>query len=47
MLFFENGASWHWLWLGVAGGLAMVFVQYGAGLGFRATLPLFFLVVMC
>jgi hypothetical protein len=47
VLFFENGASWHWLWLGVAGGLAMVFVQYGAGLGFRATLPLFFLVVMC
>ena len=47
VLFYENGASWHWLWLGVAGGLAMVFVQYGAGLGFRATVPLFFLVMMC
>jgi hypothetical protein len=47
VLFYENGASWHWLWLGVAGGLAMVFVQYGAGLGFRATVPLFFLVTMC
>jgi hypothetical protein len=47
VLFYENGASWHWLWLGVAGGLAMVFVQYGAGLGFRATVPLFFFVMMC
>jgi len=46
-LFFENGASWHWLWLGVVGGLLMTFVQSSAGLGFRPVVPLFFLVMMC
>ena len=46
-LFYENGASWHWLWIGVVGALLMVFVQSAAGLGFRATVPLFFLVMMC
>lgn len=46
-LFFENGASWHWLWLGVVGGLVMTFVQSSAGLGFRPVVPLFFLVMMC
>jgi len=46
-LFFENGASWHWLWLGVVGALVMVFIQFSAGLGFQPTVPLFFLVMMC
>jgi len=46
-LFFENGASWHWLWLGVVGGLVMTFVQSSAGLGFQPVVPLFFLVMMC
>ena len=47
LLFFENGASWYWLWLGVVGGLAMTFVQSSAGLGFRPVVPLFFVVMMC
>ena len=47
VLFFENGASWHWLWLGVVGASVMVFIQYAAGLGFQAVVPLFFLVMMC
>jgi len=47
VLFFENGASWHWLWLGVVGASVMVFVQYAAGLGFQPVVPLFFLVMMC
>jgi hypothetical protein len=46
-LFFENGASWHWLWLGVVGGLLMMFVQLSAGLGFQPVVPVFFLVMMC
>ena len=46
-LFFENGASWHWLWLGVVGGLLMTFVQSSAGLGFQPVVPVFFLVMMC
>jgi len=46
-LFFENGASWHWLWLGVVGGLLMMFVQSRAGLGFQPVVPVFFLVMMC
>ena len=45
-LFFENGASWNWLWLGVVGALLMVFVQSAAGLGFQPVVPLFFLVMM-
>jgi hypothetical protein len=47
VLFFENGASWHWLWLGVVGASVMVFIQYAAGLGFQPVVPLFFLVMMC
>jgi hypothetical protein len=46
VLFFENGASWLWLLAGPAAALAMVFVQYRAGLGFRPTVPLMFLVMV-
>lgn len=45
-LFFECGASWLWLLAGPAAALVMVFVQYRAGLGFRAAVPLMFLVMV-
>jgi len=45
-LFFESGASWYWVLAGPAAALTMVFVQYRAGLGFRAFVPLLFLVMV-
>ncbi len=45
-LFFEAGASWRWLLAGPAAALAMVFVQWRAGLGFPLTVPLLFLVLV-
>ena len=45
-LFFESGASWYWLLAAPAAALAMVFVQYRAGLGFRAFVPGLFLVMV-
>jgi hypothetical protein len=45
-LFFENGASWKWLWLGVVGASVMAFIQSAAGLGFQPVVPAFFLVMM-
>jgi len=45
-LFYENGASWRWLLAGPAAALAMVFVQWRAGLGFPVTVPLMFLVLV-
>jgi hypothetical protein len=45
-LFFERGASWYWMLAAPAAALAMVFVQYRAGLGFRAVVPLLFLVLV-
>lgn len=46
VLFFENGASWLWLLAGPAAALAMVVVQYRAGLGFPPAVPLMFLVMV-
>jgi hypothetical protein len=43
-LLFECGASWLWLLAGPVAALAMIFVQYRAGLGFRLAVPLMFLV---
>lgn len=45
-LFFERGASWSWMLAAPAAALAMVFVQYRAGLGFPAVVPLLFLVLV-
>ncbi|MGI9123748.1 MAG: DUF3093 domain-containing protein [Mycobacterium sp.] len=45
-LFYEPGASWSWLWAGPAAALAMAFVQYRAGLGFRPFVPMLFLVMV-
>lgn len=45
-LFAEQGASWYWLLAGPAAALVMVFVQYRAGLGFRAFVPALFLVMV-
>lgn len=45
-LFFERGASWLWMLAAPAAALAMVFVQYRAGLGFRAFVPMLFLVLV-
>ena len=46
ILLFESGASWLWLLAGPAAALAMAFVQYRAGLGFRMAVPLMFLVLV-
>lgn len=45
-LFFESGASWRWLLAGPAAALAMLFVQWRAGLGFPLKVPLMFLVLV-
>lgn len=45
-LFFESGASWLWLLAGPAAALAMLFVQWRAGLGFPMKVPLMFLVLV-
>lgn len=47
VVFSENGASWLWLLTGPAAALAMVFVQYRAGMGFPPAVPLMFLVLVC
>lgn len=45
-LLFECGASWLWLLAGPAAALAMVVVQFRAGLGFRLTVPMMFFVLV-
>ncbi len=45
-LFFESGASWYWVLAGPVAALIMIFVQYRAGLGFRAFVPMLFLVMV-
>ena len=45
-LFFESGASWLWLLAGPVAALAMMFVQWRAGLGFPLKVPLMFLVLV-
>lgn len=45
-IYAENGASWLWLLAGPAAALAMVAVQYRAGLGLRLGVPLMFLVMV-
>lgn len=45
-LFFESGASWLWLLAGPAAALAMLLVQWRAGLGFPLQVPLMFLVLV-
>ncbi|MCW1958128.1 MAG: DUF3093 domain-containing protein [Mycobacterium sp.] len=45
-LFFESGASWRWLLAGPAAALAMLFVQWRAGLGFPLQVPMIFLVLV-
>lgn len=46
VIFHESGASWLWLLAGPVAALAMIVVQYRAGLGFRPTVPLMFLVLV-
>lgn len=46
LLLSENGASWWWLAAGPAAALAMMFVQWRAGLGFPLTVPLMFMVLV-
>lgn len=45
-LLVESGGSWLWLLAGPAAALAMVFVQWRAGLGFPLQVPLMFLVLV-
>lgn len=45
-LFFESGASWLWLLAGPVAAVAMLFVQWRAGLGFPMTVPLMFMVLV-
>ena len=45
-LFREQGASWRWLLGGPIAALAMLYIQHGAGLGFKPVVPLFFLVLL-
>lgn len=45
-LFFESGASWRWLLAGPAAALAMLVVQWRAGLGFPLTVPVMFLILV-
>ena len=45
-LFFERGASWYWLLAAPVAALTMVFVQYRAGLGFRAFVQMLFLAMV-
>lgn len=43
-LLFESGASWLWMLAGPVAALAMIFVQFRAGMGLSWTVPLMFLV---
>lgn len=45
-LFFESGASWRWLLAGPVAALAMMVVQWRAGLGFQLLVPMMFLVMV-
>ena len=42
-VYFEAGASWYWLLAGPLAGLAMIFVQLRAGMGFQPFVPTLFL----
>ncbi len=46
VLFAERGASWWWLLGGPAAAVAMLVIQYRAGMGFQPVAPLFFLVLL-
>lgn len=46
VLLFECGASWLWLLAGPAAALAMVVVQFRAGVGFQLTVPMMFFVLV-
>ncbi len=45
-LFFESGASWLWLLAGPVAALAMLLVQWRAGLGFPLQVPMMFMVLV-
>jgi len=46
LIYAESGASWYWLLAGPVAALAMVFVQFRAGLGFQPFVPGLFLVLV-
>ena len=46
VIFAEQGASWRWLLMGPTAAIAMLYIQRGAGMGFRPLVPLFFLVLL-
>lgn len=45
-LFYENGASWAWVWFGPAAALAMAFIQHSSGYGWEPVIPGMFLVLV-
>jgi hypothetical protein len=45
-VYIETGASWYWLLAGPVAGLAMMFVQFRAGVGFQPFVPTLFLVLV-
>ena len=46
VLFYEQGASWRWLLMGPAAAGAMLYIQHGAGIGFKPLVPAFFFVLL-
>jgi hypothetical protein len=45
-VYVESGASWYWLLAGPLAGLAMILVQFRAGMGFQPFVPALFLVLV-
>lgn len=42
VLFYEQGASWLWVLAGPASGIAMLLIQFSAGIGFQWVVPTVF-----
>ena len=42
VLFYEQGASWLWVLTGPASGIAMLLIQFSAGIGFQWVVPTVF-----
>lgn len=45
-LFYEDGASWSWLWFGPAAAAAMALIQHSSGYGWQPVIPGMFLVLV-
>ena len=46
VLFYEPGASWWWVAAGPVSGIAMLLIQYSAGIGFQWLVPTVFLALV-